>query len=55
MYLNEYNFNEEPQISINSFYDVFPQKRTMEEMREYKQLVGMPMAENYEELVNSLI
>lgn len=50
---NEYN-TEESGIIINSFYDVIPDERTEEELREYKRLIGMPLAEDYEELISSL-
>ncbi len=45
---------EEIGIRVNSFYDVFPDERTEEELQEYKRLIGMPLTEDYEELINSL-
>ncbi len=45
---------EEIGIRVNSFYDVFPDERTEEELLEYKRLIGMPLAEDYEELIDSL-
>ena len=45
---------EEIGIRVNSFYDVFPDERTEEELQEYKRLVGMPLTEDYEELITSL-
>ena len=36
------------------FYDNFEEKRTEEEMQEYKRLIGMPLAEDYDELIASL-
>ena len=53
MVLNEYNI-EEVGIRVNSFYDVFHDERTEEELQEYKRLIGMPLAEDYEELISSL-
>ena len=50
------DFKEEDDgIMVNSFYDVFSDEITEEELLEYKQLAGMPLAENYEELIKSLI
>lgn len=48
------NDTEEIGIRVNSFYDVFPDERTEEELQEYKRLIGMPLTEDYEELINSL-
>ena len=53
MMLKKYN-TEEFGIRVNSFYDVFPDERTEEELQAYKRLIGMPLAEDYEELINSL-
>ena len=39
---------------VESFYDNFEEKRTEEEMQEYKRLIGMPLAEDYDELIASL-
>lgn len=39
---------------VESFYDTFEEKRTEEEMQEYKRLIGMPLAEDYDELIASL-
>lgn len=39
---------------VESFYDTFEEKRTEEEMQEYKILIGMPLAEDYDELIASL-
>ncbi len=44
----------EPQIITNSFYDVFYKQYTDEELDEYKRLIGMPMANSYEELISCL-
>lgn len=44
----------EPQITINSFYDVFSEQYLEEELEEYKRLVGMPLAESYDELIACL-
>jgi hypothetical protein len=41
-------------IRVNSFYDVFPDERSKEELLDYKRLIGMPLAENYEDLIDSL-
>lgn len=41
-------------IIENSFWDVFPDHRTEEELQEYKRLIGMPLTEDYEELIDSL-
>lgn len=54
MLRREFNEYDETQIKVNSFYDVFPDKRTEEELLEYKKMVGMPFTEDYEELVKSL-
>lgn len=53
MRLGEYN-TEESKIVVNSFYDVFSDERTEEELQEYKRLIGMPLAEDYDELISSL-
>ena len=53
MMLKDYN-TEESGIRVNSFYDVFPEKKTEEELQEYKRLIGMPLTEDYEELISSL-
>lgn len=50
----ENNQTEENGIRKNSFYDVFLNQRTEEEMQEYKRLIGMPLTEDYEELIDSL-
>lgn len=39
---------------VNSFYDVFDVDMTEEEMREYKRFIGMPLAEDYNELIANL-
>lgn len=55
MILKDYNYNtEEVGIRVNSFYDVLPEERTEEELQEYKRLIGMPLTEDYEELISSL-
>lgn len=41
-------------IKTHTFYDVFEDNRTEEEMQEYKRLIGMPLAEDYDELIASL-
>lgn len=51
--LKDYN-TDDAGIRKNSFYDVFPDERTEDEIQEYKRLVGMPLAESYEELIDSL-
>ena len=38
----------------NSFYDVFEEERTEEQLHKYKRLIGMPLAEDYEELMDFL-
>lgn len=43
-----------PVAELNLFYDTFEEKRTEEEMQEYKRLIGMPLAEDYDELIASL-
>lgn len=53
MILKDYN-TEEVGIRVNSFYDVLPEERTEEELQEYKRLIGMPLTEDYEELISSL-
>ncbi len=53
MILKDYN-TEETDITVNSFYDVFPEEKTEEELQEYKRLIGMPLTEDYEELISSL-
>ena len=55
--LNEHeNYLEEAGVvKHNSFYDVFEEERTEEQLYEYKRLIGMPLAEDYEELMDSLI
>lgn len=40
-------------IVTNSFYDVFDNDITEEKLREYKRLIGMPLAESYYELIES--
>ncbi len=39
---------------INSFYDVYDDDRTEGEMQEYKRFIGMPLSEDYDELIASL-
>lgn len=39
---------------VNSFYDTFEENRTEEELIEYKRLIGMPIADDYDELIASL-
>lgn len=53
MMLKDYD-TEEVGIRVNSFYDVFPDERTEEELQEYKMLIGMPLTDDYEELIDSL-
>lgn len=40
--------------AINSFYDVYEQKTEEEMQRRCKRLIGMPLAEDYEELIGNL-
>ncbi len=46
--------DEEDGIIVNSFYDVFSDERTEEELLKYKRLACMPLAEDYDELINNL-
>ena len=39
---------------VNSFYDVYDDGRIEEEIQEYKRFLGMPLSEDYEELIASL-
>lgn len=39
---------------VESFYDTFEKKRTEKEMQDYKRLLGMPLAEDYDELIAGL-
>lgn len=39
---------------INSVYDVYDDDRTEGEMQEYKRFIGMPLSEDYDELIASL-
>ena len=39
---------------VNSFYDTFEENRTEGELIEYKRLIGMPIADDYDELLASL-
>lgn len=39
---------------VNSFYDVYDDDRTEEEIQEYKRFLGIPLSENYDELIASL-
>lgn len=50
---NENCNEEELGIKTHTFYDILPE-RTEEELIEYKRLIGMPLAEDYDELINSL-
>lgn len=49
---------DENGITHNSFYETAEElgfePRTEEELMEYKRLIGMPLAEDYEELISSL-
>lgn len=45
--------NNEPQIKKNSFYDVFDDY-TKDEIKEYQHLAGIPMADEYDELLKEL-
>lgn len=51
--------NEDVIIRKNSFYDTDSElginPRTEEEFIEYKRLIGMPLTEDYEELMESLV
>ncbi len=38
----------------NSFYDVYDDDMTEEERQQYKRLIGMPLAEDYDELIANL-
>ena len=38
----------------STIYDLFKDGRTEEEMQEYKRLIGMPLGEDYNELIASL-
>ena len=40
--------------AVNSFYDVYDDDRTEEEWYEYKRFIGMPIPEDYDELIASL-
>jgi hypothetical protein len=50
---NDFSENESV-IKTHTFYDILPE-RTEEELIEYKRLIGMPIAEDYDELIDSLI
>lgn len=39
---------------VNSFYDTFEENQTEGELIEYKRLIGMPIADDYDELIASL-
>ena len=39
---------------VNSFYDTFEENRTEGELIEYKRLIGMTIADDYDELIASL-
>ena len=39
---------------VNSFYDTFKENRTEGESIEYKRLIRMPIADDYDELIASL-
>lgn len=39
---------------VEFFYDTFEENRTEGELIEYKRLVGMPITDDYDELIASL-
>lgn len=39
---------------VESFYDTFEENRTEEELIKYKRLIGMPITDDYDELIASL-
>lgn len=39
---------------VNSFYDTFEENRSEEELMNYKRSIGMPLAEDYDELIANL-
>ena len=39
---------------VETFYDTFEENRTEEELIEYKKSIGMPITDDYEELIASL-
>lgn len=43
----------EPQIKKNSFYDVFDDC-TEDEFKEYKHMAGIPLASEYNDILNEL-
>ena len=53
------SYIEKSGIVHNSFYetdsDLHVEPKTEEELREYKRLIGMPLAEDYDELISCLI
>ena len=53
------SYIEKPGIFHNSFYetdsDLHVEPKTEEELKEYKRLIGMPLAEDYDELISCLI
>lgn len=45
---------KEKGMTYNSFYEIEEDSRTEEEFMAYKRLIGMPLAEDYDELIASL-
>lgn len=39
---------------VNSFYDTFEENRSEEELMNYKRFIGMPLYEDYNELITNL-
>lgn len=39
---------------VNSFYDIFEDNRSEEELMNYKRFIGMPLYEDYDELIANL-
>lgn len=39
---------------VNSFYDTFEENRSEQELMDYKRFIGMPLSEDYDELIASL-
>lgn len=54
MFLEELNGNGKAKIKVNSFYDVFPDDFSDEEVLLYNELTGLPIADSYEELMDSI-
>lgn len=49
-----YDVHEEKEDIVNTFYGVHDDGRTEEKFMEYKRFLGIPLPEDYEEIIKCL-